>query len=153
MTYRNPPLVGRGDVDGGVTRSRRDQQLQIRQFSEETAEKGRALPHGADDIEPPQAVGDGIGIGDVVIEYHDFRLRGHLAPVGHIEGDALIIVKNRYARHRIPSYVVGASGMPANRIRAGLRATSRGEFRKDRKGDTAAWASAATDVITWDEPR
>ena len=51
-----------------------DQQLELRQALQQGFGERRALAHDADDLEVPQPLDQGIGIGDGVAEHRDLGL-------------------------------------------------------------------------------
>ena len=88
--------IGRGlAVDGGVSRSCRSYQLQVRQLLQNLPCKRRAFAHDAYHIERPQPLDDCRGIGNVVVEHSDLRVAPDARPVGKPQRDVLVVVEDR----------------------------------------------------------
>ena len=88
--------IGRGlAVDGGVSRSCRSYQLQVRQLLQNLLCKGGALAHDAYHSERPQPLDDCRGIGNVVVEHSDLRVAPDARPVGKPQRDVLVVVEDR----------------------------------------------------------
>ena len=51
-------LLGGGDVDRGVAQAGGDEELEVGQLLDHGAREGRALAHGADDVEALQRLDD-----------------------------------------------------------------------------------------------
>src|SRR4029453_17120807 len=88
-------------VDRCVAQARGGWQLELGQFLDHAAGEGGALAHGADDVEFFQRRDDSIGPAEVSVEYLDVEVARNLRPVGHAEGDFLVVVENcaAVARH------------------------------------------------------
>ena len=67
---------------------------------EQGARKRRALAHGDDDVEGPQAFRDGVCRAERLMKRLDGHTGAQARPISHRQGDVLVVVENRDARSR-----------------------------------------------------
>jgi SAM-dependent methyltransferase len=74
----------------------RGDQAQPRQAQDHGACHRRALAHDADDVERLKACDDGVGVRQMVVEHGDARAPIQHRPVGHRQGDVLVVIQDSY---------------------------------------------------------
>ncbi len=124
--YRDPALDRRLEVDRGVARTRGDQQAKLGQALEQGAREGRPLAHDADDLEVPQRRRDRVQPAEMMIEDGDLDRVPERRPVGHLEGDPVVVVEDGEL-HLGPLPLAVAAGVS-------LRAPATARPRADRAG-------------------
>src|SRR5258708_20391443 len=89
------PMIARGvDIDRGVSRSRRGDELELGKALNDVAGQRGSLAHDANDIKRQQPLNQGVGIGEVVLKYGDVCSIAQYRPIGVIERPILVIVQN-----------------------------------------------------------
>ena len=84
-------------VDRGIARASGDQELEVRQLLDDRARKRGALAHGADDRETLQRLDHLVSAAEMLVEHLDIEIVRDLGPIGHGEGDVLVIIEDRAA--------------------------------------------------------
>ena len=90
---------GGGHVDGGVALAGGHQQPQLGQPLEQRARHRHALAHHAHHVEVGQRAGGGVDIVEALVEHHHLVVLLQARPVGHAQGDILVIVEYGYRDH------------------------------------------------------
>ncbi len=114
-------LARRHDVEHPVARAGRDDQAQIGQRLDQFPWKAGPLAREHDHVEAGKRARDLLDAAERPVEHGELDLAGEALPVGHLEGDVLVVVEDRAAMevlglwHRIgPVGRRGGSGGKAN---------------------------------------
>src|SRR5258706_13281475 len=94
MGNHDPAIGSRNDVDRGVSRSRRGDELEIGKALNDVAGQRGALAHDTNDIKREQPLNHGLRIGEVVLKYDDVRSIAQYRPISALKRRILVIVQN-----------------------------------------------------------
>src|SRR5438128_5584910 len=94
MGNDDPAIGSRNDVDRGVSRSRRGNELEIGKALNDVAGQRGPLAHDTNDIERQQPLNHGVRIGEVVLKYGDVRSIAEHRPISALKRSILVIVQN-----------------------------------------------------------
>src|SRR6266404_5827318 len=83
-----------GDIDHGVSSSRRGNELEIGKALNDLARQRGPLAHDTNDIKRQQPLNHGVRIGEVVLKYDDVRSVAEHRPSGALKRRILVIVQN-----------------------------------------------------------
>ena len=86
--------------------------------SSSAARERRALAHRDDDVERLEPGGQGVRVGDVVVEHDDADRPGELRPVAEVGGDGLVVVEDGDLGHSAPPCRVISSWVRSAAARA-----------------------------------
>src|SRR6202162_2870737 len=97
MNDLHAPLFCSPEIDRGVPGPRRGAHPELWQALDDGTRHRRAPPHHADDVEWLQALDDGVGVREMVVEYGDGRPRIQYRPVRERKSDALVVAQDSYS--------------------------------------------------------
>jgi hypothetical protein len=99
------PMISRsGNIDRGVSWSRRGNELEIGKALDDVARQRGTLAHDTYDIKGQQSLNQRVGIGEMVLKYRDVHSIAKHRPIGAFQRHVLVVVENSNVvlLHRYP---------------------------------------------------